>query len=103
MKTASRTPEVSALVESIANGENHESSGLIEPAGAVPAHTRVRATTAKMPSVTTSAVSSHCCVLALSSMPMTQIHVMIAIQTTPMIVTAHIVSAADCQPNSRNV
>src|SRR4051795_11319377 len=103
MNTASRTPDVSAVVESIANGENHEMSGWIEAAGAVPAQTRTSATTAKIASVTTSAVSSHRCVLAFSSMPMTQIHVMIAIQTTPTIVTAHIVSAADCQPNSRNV
>jgi hypothetical protein len=36
-------------------------------------------------------------------MPMTQIHVISAIQTTPMIVTAHIVEAADSQPKSRNV
>ncbi len=61
------------------------------------------ATTANSASVATSAVSSHCCVLALSSMPMTQIHVMIAIQITPTIVTAHIVEAAASQPNSRNV
>jgi hypothetical protein len=72
MKTASSTPEVSALVESIANGENHESSGLTAPGGAVPAQTRTSATTAKIASVTISAVSSHCCVLAFSSMPMTQ-------------------------------
>jgi hypothetical protein len=34
---------------------------------------------------------------------MTQIHVMRAIYSTPTIVTAHIISAADCQPKSRNV
>jgi len=49
-----------------------------------------------------SAVSSHFCVAALSSMPMTQIHVMTPIHTTPTNVTAQLVSAADCQPKSRN-
>ena len=58
MKTASSTPDVSALVEPIANGENHESSGWTDAAGAVPAQTRVSATTAKIASVTISAVSS---------------------------------------------
>ena len=38
-----------------------------------------------------------------SSMPITQIAVMIAIQTTPTAVTATVESAADCQPKSRKL
>ena len=60
------------------------------------------ATAANSASVRISAVSSHRCVAALSSMPITQIQVMIAIHTTPTSVTAQLVSAAVCQPNSRN-
>src|SRR3954464_9416596 len=100
MKTASSTPDVSALVESIANGENHERLGGIDAGGAVPAHTRVSATTAKIASVTTSAVSSHCCVLAFNSMPMTQTYVITAIQMAPMTVTARVDGSST--PKSRN-
>ncbi len=59
-------------------------------AGAVPTQTRVSATTAKIASVTISAVSSHCCVFALSSIPMTQMYVITAIQMTPITVTANV-------------
>ena len=38
-----------------------------------------------------------------SSMPMTQIAVMITIHTMPTMVTAVVESAAVCQPKSRNV
>ena len=64
--------------------------------------TLTSATAANSARVRISAVSSHFCVVAFSSMPITQIHVMIAIQTTPTSVTAQLVSAADCQPKSRN-
>jgi hypothetical protein len=63
--------------------------------------TLIKATAAKRASVKISAVSSHLCVAALSSMPMTQIQVMMAIQATPTSVTAQLVSAADCQPTRR--
>src|SRR5919112_3454411 len=100
MKTASSTPDTSAPDESIANGENHESSGEIEPAGPSPAATRTSATTAKIASVTISAVSSQRCVRALSSMPITQMYVITAIHTTPTAVTAAAEGASI--PNSRN-
>ena len=64
--------------------------------------TFANATTANSARVRISAVSSHFCVVALSSMPMTQIQVMIAIHATPTSVTAQLVSAAACQPKSRN-
>src|SRR6476469_6811752 len=100
MNTASSTPDVRALVEPIANGENHQSAGLTDVAGAVPTQTRVSATTAKIASVTISAVSSHCCVFAFSSMPMTQTYVITAIQMTPINVTANVDGSS--MPNSRN-
>src|SRR6478672_11600249 len=92
MNTASSTPDVRALVEPIANGENHERAGLTDVGGAVPSQTRV--------SVTISAVSSHCCVFALSSMPMTQMYVITAIQMTPITVTATVEGLS--MPKSRN-
>ena len=49
-----------------------------------------------------SAPSSPTCVRADSSMPITQIVVMTAIQTTPTAVTANTDSAALSQPTSRN-
>ena len=58
--------------------------------------------TANSASVMISAPSSPTCVRADSSMPITQIAVMIAIQTTPTAVTANVDAAADCQPTSRN-
>ena len=85
----------------MANGENHEMSGLSDCGVASSVHTRIRATAAKMASVTTSAVSSQRCVRALSSMPMTQITVMTAIHTTPTAVTATV--EGESTPNSRNV
>src|SRR3954471_5318733 len=103
MKTATSRPAVSAPTDGMANGENQDRSGVMAPGPAWPVNTRTSATAAKMASVTTSAVSSQRWVLALTSMPMTQIQVISAIQMTPTIVTAHILLAADCQPNSRNV
>src|SRR3954471_13194091 len=100
MNTASRTPETSASVESIAKGENQDSCGLTEPDGASPAQTRTRATTAKSASATISAVRSQRCVRALSSMPITQMYVMTAIQTTPITVTAKVDGSST--PNRRN-
>ena len=100
MKTAISMPVVSAPTESIANGENHEMCGSTDPAGASFSQTRASATTAKMASVTTSAVSSQRCVRALSSMPMTQINVMTAIHMTPTAVTASVDGSS--MPNSRN-
>ena len=64
--------------------------------------TLISATAANSASVRISAVSSHFCVAALSSMPITQIQVMTTIHTTPTSVTAQLVSAADSQPKSRN-
>ena len=53
----------------MANGENHDSEGLTEPAGPVTA-ALMSAHTAKIARITTSALSSQRCVRALSSMPM---------------------------------
>src|SRR4051794_4821039 len=100
MKMPMSTPLTSASHEPIANGENHDSSGWMDPAGAS-AYTRTSATTANSARVTTSAVSSQRCVLALSSMPMTQIQVIAAMKTTPSAVTASV--EASSTPNSRYV
>src|SRR3954470_10325350 len=102
MNTAISTPLISALVESIANGLSHDRLGSTECAPALPAATLTSATTEKSTSVTISAPSRPTCVRADSSMPITQIAVMIAIQTTPTSVTASVESAALCQPTSRN-
>ena len=53
-------------------------------------------------SVITSAPSRPTCVRADSSMPITQIAVITAIQITPTSVTAKTESAALCQSKSRN-
>src|SRR3954447_2969682 len=102
MKMPSSTPSMSALKLDTLNGLSQLK---LRPAsvGTSVKATFASATTANAASVAISAVSSQRCVLALSSMPMTQIQVMTAIHTTPTAVTAHVVSAADCQPNSRNV
>src|SRR3954452_16752160 len=102
MKTEIRTPLTSALVESTANGLSHERLGSTASGPAVPAATLTSATTENSASVTISAPSRPTCVGADSSIPTRQIHVMIAIQTTPTIVTASVESAALCQPTSRN-
>jgi hypothetical protein len=60
------------------------------------------ATSANAASVTISAPSRPTCVRADSSMPITQIAVMIAIQTTPTAVTANVESAALSHSTSRN-
>jgi len=64
--------------------------------------TLISATAAKSASVRISAVSSHFCVAALSSMPMTQNPRHDADPHDATNVTAQLVSAADCQPKSRN-
>src|SRR5882757_5606550 len=103
MKTASSTPLVSAAVPpSIANGENHDSAGCSAAADASPEYTFTSATTEKTTSVTTSAPSRYHCVRADSSIPMTVIAVMTAIQTTPTRVTANVELAAASQPKSLN-
>jgi hypothetical protein len=101
MKMPSRTPSTSALKLDMWNGLSHSrlTPGAV---GTSVTATLISATTANSASVRISAVSSHLCVVALSSMPITQIQVMTAIQTTPTSVTAQLVSAADCQPKSRN-
>src|SRR5512133_2160807 len=99
MKTATSTPATSA---SIASGLSQLRLGSTACGAAWPAATLTSATTANTASVTISALSSPTCVRAESSIPTTQIQVMIAIQTTPTAVTASVESAADCQPTSRN-
>jgi hypothetical protein len=101
MKMPSRTPSTSALKLDTWNGlsQLRLTPGSV---GTSVKPTLISATTANSARVRISAVSSHFCVVALSSMPMTQIHVITAIQTTPTSVTAQLVSAADCQPKSRN-
>src|SRR4029078_9647672 len=102
MNTARGTPLISWLVESTANGFSHDSDGSTEWGPAAPVATLTSATTENSTSVTISALSSPTCVRADSSMPMTQIVVMIAIQITPTSVTANVESAALCQPTSTN-
>src|SRR3954469_19010346 len=99
MKIPSSTPPVNALNDEIENGLNQSSVGSIEPAGWL-AYTLTRATTAKRTSVKTSTVRRIFCVRADSSVPFQQIHVMTAIQATPIARTAHLLSAAPSQPKS---
>src|SRR3954454_22785214 len=102
MKTATSTPATSASKESTASGLSQLRLGSTAAGPAVPAATLASATTANSASVTISAPSSPTCVRAESSIPTTQIQVMIAIHTTPTTVTASVESAADFQPTSRN-
>src|SRR6476659_6803660 len=102
MNTAMSTPLTTALNESIWNGFTHAKLGSTACGPAVPAATLTSATTENATSVMSSALSNPTCVRAESSMPITQIAVMIAIQTTPTAVTAAVESAALCQPTSRN-
>src|SRR5262245_34098933 len=102
MNTAIRTPLINALVDSISNGFSHDRLGSTASGPASPAATLTSATTENRTSVTISAPSRPTCVRADSSMPITQIVVMTAIQTTPTSVTANVESAALCQPTSRN-
>ena len=78
-------------------------NGLIQSKLGVAGPPLASATTANSARITTSAVSSHFCVAALSSIPMTQIHVISTIHRQPTIVTAHAVFAAESQPKSLNV
>src|SRR6478609_4841281 len=102
MNTAISTPLTIALNELICSGLIHAKLGLTAWGPAVPAATLTSATIENSRSVTSSALSSPTCVRADSSIPITQIAVMIAIQTTPTAVTATVESAALCQPTSRN-
>src|SRR5512138_3589796 len=102
MKMPSSTPSTSAWKLETWKGLSHEKLNGTSVSTLVVA-TLTNATTENSASVSTSAVSSHRCVRALSSMPMTQIHVIRTIQRTPMIDTAHAVEAALVMPNSRNV
>jgi hypothetical protein len=92
-------PEVSAPIELTPSGLNQSSDGWIAPEGASPSQTRASATRAKAASAAISAVRSQRCVFALTSMPMTQTTVMIAIHATPTPVTA---SVDGSMPNSMN-
>ena len=61
------------------------------------------ATTENSARIASSAPSSQRWVSAFSSMPIRQIQVITTIHAQPTSVTAHAVSAAACQPTSRNV
>ena len=102
MNTAMSTPATSASKLSTANGLSHAMLGSTDSGPASPAATLISATTAKAASVRISAPRRPTCVRAESSMPITQIAVMIAIHTTPTDVTANVDAAALSQPTSRN-
>src|SRR3954468_13329515 len=102
MNTAISTPLISALNEPIWNGLSQPRLGSTACGPALPDATLTSATIENSTSVTISAPSRPTCVRADSSIPITQIVVMIAIQTTPTSVTANVESAALCQPTSRN-
>jgi hypothetical protein len=103
MKTESSTPLTNASKLSTANGLIQEMLGSTALGPASPAATLTRATTAKMPSVISSALRRPTWVRAESSMPITQIAVMIAIHTTPTAVTAAVELAALSQSKSRKL
>jgi hypothetical protein len=102
MNTAMSTPETSASKESMANGLSQPRLGSTAFGPASPAAIFTKATIANRASVISSAPSRPTCVRADSSMPITQIVVMIAIHITPTAVTATVESAALCQSTSRN-
>src|SRR3954452_23272938 len=103
MNTAISTPLTSAEKLPISSGLIQERLGSTALGPALPVATATRATTANTTRVTISAPSRPTCVRADSSMPITQIVVMTAIQTTPTAVTAAVESAALCQPTSRKL
>ena len=93
---------MSAPTEGMANGENHDSVGRDRAGAGVARRRRARARrAAKTASVTISAASSQRCVRALTSIPITQTTVMIAIHATPIAVTAS--SDGLWTPNSRKL
>jgi hypothetical protein len=94
MNSPSSTPSASAP-----NDEMWK--GLIQSTVGVAAPVLVSATTANRPRIDTSALSSHFCVVAFSSIPTRQIQVISTIHAQPTRVTAHEVAAADCQPTRR--
>jgi hypothetical protein len=102
MNTATSTPATSASNESISSGFNQLKLKSTASAPASPLATLTSAKIANSSSVISSALSRPTCVRAESSMPITQIAVMIAIQTTPTSVTASVEAAAESQPTSRN-
>ena len=79
MKTATSIPATNALVLPIEKGFSQEMLGSTESGPAVPEATLTSATTANSASVMISAPRRPTCVRADSSIPMTQIEVMIAI------------------------
>src|SRR3954465_10267668 len=103
MKIAMRIPLVRALNESISKGFVHQNDGSTAVPAASPLATLTSATTAKMPRVTISKLSSTTWVRADSSMPMQQIAVITASQATPTAVTAAVELAALSQSTSRKV
>ena len=102
MNTATSTPAISASTESIANGLSQLGLKSTASGPASPVATLTSATIANSASVMISAPSSPTWVRAESSIPITQIVVMIAIHTTPTAVTATVLAAALSQPKSRN-
>src|SRR3954447_4249099 len=96
MNSPSRTPSARAEKDEMWNG-------LIQSKLGVAAPPLISATTANAPRIAISAPSSHLCVAALSSMPITQIHVISTIHRQRAAVTAQVVFAADSQPNSLKV
>ncbi len=79
---------------------NQERLGSIEASGALPEKTLTRATIANSARVTISAPSRPTWVRAESSIPITTIEVISAIQTTPSAVTATVDSARLFSPKS---
>ena len=85
---------------SIANGENHDASGVIDSGVALSVYTLISAAAAKMSSATTCASVSTFWSRAESSVPMTQIAVMTTITAHASAVTAIRESAALSAPIS---
>jgi hypothetical protein len=103
MKTPIRSAEMSAVVESTAKGENHESSGSMEPARASFEATLASATPAKSRSAPTWPMIITFCRRAESSVPRMQIAVITTMIATARLTTAPFEAAAPSQPKSRYV
>src|SRR5438270_5702376 len=85
----------------ISNGLNHEACGSIECEGWF-AYTVMSATVANSTSITTSKLSSTCCVRAESSMPRWQIQVISRIHSTAPTSAAPVCVSAQCHSTSLN-
>ena len=94
---------MSAVLESTAKGENQESSGSIEPAGASSEATLASATPAKSRSAPTWPMIITFCTWAESSVPRMQIAVITTMIATASDTTAPFDAAAPSQPKSRYV